>query len=35
MFDPGAEPAMPVAVGDSVRFEAIDRQRYLDLGGEL
>lgn len=35
MFDPEAEPVMPVAVGDSVRFEAIDRQRYLDLGGEL
>jgi len=35
MFDPGAEPTMPVAVGDRVRFEAIGRDRYLELGGEL
>lgn len=35
MFDPAAQPCMPVAVGDSVRFESIDRQRYLALGGEL
>jgi KipI family sensor histidine kinase inhibitor len=35
MFDPGAEPTMPVAVGDRVRFEAIDRAVFLDLGGEL
>lgn len=35
MFDPAAQPCMPVAVGDSVRFEAIGRERYLALGGEL
>lgn len=35
MFDPLAEPTMPVAVGDRVRFEAISRERYLALGGEL
>jgi KipI family sensor histidine kinase inhibitor len=35
MFDPGANPTMPVAVGDRVRFEAIDRARYLELGGVL
>ena len=35
MFDPGAEPSMPVDVGDRVRFEAIDRERFLELGGEL
>jgi KipI family sensor histidine kinase inhibitor len=35
MFDPAAQPCMPVAVGDSVRFESIDRERYLALGGEL
>ncbi len=35
MFDPAAEPIMPVAVGDVVRFEPIDKQRFLDLGGEL
>jgi len=35
MFDPAADPVMPVAVGDRVRFEPIDRARYLALGGEL
>jgi KipI family sensor histidine kinase inhibitor len=35
MFDPDAEPTMPIAVGDRVRFEPIDRHQYLDLGGEL
>jgi KipI family sensor histidine kinase inhibitor len=35
MFDPAATPPMPVAVGDRVRFEAVSRQRFLDLGGEL
>lgn len=35
MFDPQATPTMPVSVGDKVRFEAIDRDRFLALGGEL
>jgi KipI family sensor histidine kinase inhibitor len=35
MFDPAAEPTMPVAVGDRVRFEPINRDRFLALGGEL
>ncbi len=35
MFDPDATPTMPVNVGDRVRFEAIDRQAFVDLGGEL
>lgn len=35
MFDPHAQPCMPVSVGDSVRFEAISRERFLALGGEL
>jgi KipI family sensor histidine kinase inhibitor len=35
MFDPSATPTMPVAVGDRVQFEPIDRNRYLALGGEL
>jgi len=35
MFDPQAKPCMPVTVGDRVRFEAVDRQRFLALGGEL
>ncbi|MFV8816212.1 5-oxoprolinase subunit PxpB [Haliea sp. E17] len=35
MFDPAAEPPMPVSVGDRVRFQPIDRARFLELGGEL
>ena len=35
MFDPRAEPAMPVQVGDRVRFEPIDQSTYLALGGDL
>jgi len=35
LFDPHAKPPCPLAVGDRVRFEPIDRARYLDLGGEL
>lgn len=35
MFDPAAEPSMPVVVGDRIRFEAISRSRFLALGGEL
>lgn len=35
MFNPQAKPAMPVAVGDEVRFMAIDKAEFLRLGGEL
>ena len=35
MFDPQAEPIMPVSVGDRVRFEAISREDFLELGGHL
>lgn len=35
MFDPFANPCMPVTVGDRVRFEPIDRERFLALGGQL
>jgi KipI family sensor histidine kinase inhibitor len=35
MFDPDASPTMPVNVGDRVRFEAISREQFLTLGGEL
>ncbi len=35
MFDPNANPTMPVQVGDRVRFEAIDKHIFLALGGEL
>ena len=34
MFDPHSAEPMPVRVGDRVRFEAIDRATYLELGGE-
>lgn len=35
MFDPSAEPSMPVQVGDRVTFRAIDREEFIALGGEL
>ena len=35
MFNPDNTPTMPVKVGDKVRFQPIDRQRFLELGGEL
>lgn len=35
MFNPAATPVMPVAVGDRVRFEAISRDQFFALGGEL
>jgi KipI family sensor histidine kinase inhibitor len=35
MFEPQANPSMPVAVGDRVRFEAISREQFLNLGGIL
>ncbi len=35
MFDPDADPCMPVQVGDRVRFEAISRSEFEALGGEL
>ncbi|CAH0990235.1 5-oxoprolinase subunit B [Sinobacterium norvegicum] len=35
MFDPSAEPSMPVTAGDSVQFKAISRDEFIQLGGEL
>lgn len=35
LFSPNTDPISPFAVGDKVTFEAIDRQTYLDLGGEI
>lgn len=35
MFDARQTPCMPVSVGDTVRFEAIDREQFLALGGSL
>ncbi|MCC5851832.1 MAG: 5-oxoprolinase subunit PxpB [Alkalimonas sp.] len=32
-FDPAKTPSMPVAVGDQVRFTAIDKAEFLRLGG--
>jgi len=35
MFDPEATPTMPITVGDQIRFQAIERDEFLSLGGEL
>jgi KipI family sensor histidine kinase inhibitor len=35
MFKPEAEPTMTVSVGDRVKFIAIDRVKFLELGGVL
>ncbi|KKO49071.1 allophanate hydrolase [Arsukibacterium sp. MJ3] len=35
MFNPHTKPVMPVAVGDEVRFVAIDKAEFLRLGGEI
>ena len=35
LFDLAATPVSTLAVGDSVRFEAIDEQTYRALGGQL
>lgn len=35
MFNPQASPAMPVSVGDQVRFVGIDKAEFIRLGGEL
>ncbi len=35
MFDPKSSPSMPMAVGDLVRFEAIDKATFENLGGVL
>lgn len=35
MFDPKADPTMPVSVGDRVTFSPIERDEFLALGGEL
>jgi KipI family sensor histidine kinase inhibitor len=35
MFNPENQPSMPVQVGDRVKFKSIQRQEFLDLGGEL
>jgi KipI family sensor histidine kinase inhibitor len=35
MFNPQAQPSMPVQVGDRVKFKAIQRDEFISLGGEL
>ena len=35
MFTPHQNPPMPVSSGDQVQFEAISRDRFLELGGDL
>ena len=35
MFNPEQEPSMPVQVGDRIRFKAIDRDEFIQLGGEI
>lgn len=35
MFDPSTKPIMPVDVGTLVRFKAIDKATFLQLGGQL
>lgn len=35
MFNPQAQPSMPVQVGDRIKFKAIERDEFLALGGEL
>ncbi len=35
MFNEKSSPSMPISVGDIVKFVAIDKQQYLELGGEI
>lgn len=35
MFNPEQQPSMPVQVGDRIRFKAVERDEFLELGGEL
>ncbi len=35
MFNPNANPTMPVQVGDKVQFKSIEREEFLSLGGTL
>lgn len=35
MFTPNKQPAMPFDVGDVVRFKQINKQEFIELGGEL
>ena len=35
LFNPAADPVMPIKVGDRVKFEAISRNDFLTMGGVL
>ena len=35
MFNPNAQPTMPVSVGDKVKFVPIEQKQFLELGGQL
>lgn len=35
MFNPNAEPTMPLQAGDGVQFYAITKQEFLELDGDL
>lgn len=35
MFEPDKTPTMPLTTGDRVKFEAISKDTFLELGGEL
>lgn len=35
MFTPEKNPPMPVSSGDQVQFEAISKEEFIELGGEL
>jgi len=35
LFSPDSNCPMPYKVGDNVRFEAINKQEFIDLGGQL
>ncbi len=35
LFDIDAKPMMPFKVGDTIRFEAIDKATFLQLGGQV
>ncbi len=35
LFEPNAKPHLPYQVGDSVKFTAISKTQFLELGGQL
>ncbi|MFT6274299.1 MAG: KipI family sensor histidine kinase inhibitor [Halioglobus sp.] len=35
MFNPESDPIMPVSVGDTVKFDPIDRDQFMAMGGTL